>query len=133
MADAEVDLTKIPQDVKEQLHELELELSEGKFWALYKKCTLSGFGAKNITRTKSIQWIDSSFPVLSINTKDIYNEGQCKHIFSMYINVIIFRFKWLIFRFKSVYSCLLSVTAHFLWLIPVLFRKKIYVLVSVSH
>jgi len=31
MADAEVDLTKIPQDVKEQLHELELELSEGKF------------------------------------------------------------------------------------------------------
>ena len=29
MADAEVDLTKIPEDVKEQLHELELELSEG--------------------------------------------------------------------------------------------------------
>ena len=35
MADAEVYLTKIPEDVKEQLHELELELSEGKFWALY--------------------------------------------------------------------------------------------------
>lgn len=30
MADVEVDISRIPQDVKEQLHELELELSEGK-------------------------------------------------------------------------------------------------------
>jgi len=68
MADAEVDLTKIPQDVKEQLHELELELSEGKFWALY----IVRIRCQKYYENK-IDTIDSSFPVLVINTKDIYN------------------------------------------------------------